>query len=547
VEGVAASNGDGDVLLSATFTKRNAACAFECICTDSAPLTVVSLKEGSLTWEVADNTGNPALGNCDNNGGKKIFPDLIDPTDGANAAQRRTVDLVATIKPLVEGAMVYFKVWDVDDPFDQRFLCPGPTPDGRPCTPGVALVDGNTSGPDNRPTGEAPVVLPSKMTNKHGKARVPFTVSMQPGNNYRAGASVISHAFPPPPDDQAKADAVNSAHNNDGAWAGYSVPLTWSPMLTVWRKLHVEIDSMDAVPQTLEERQPDWDRVRINSVTRNSTTTTFRVQSLTQETGQLASNETDHYEGGSLSVPGLPQPLFVLSTHDVFVNGSFVADITTQGTLTEDQQSAVLQQVAEVRDDDAMGGQLVYFYPLNQDQFIKTAYMAAYIDIVQLELQYNPNKIVPFDINLSDTDLQTGVGYDNAQDVWSSQNYWASLLVAAYQPGTSTDGDPDHYSSPANSNPADRTVHDGDYDFGVTVEDSDNVSLIFVEVMRDLAQVLQKDYPHLIAHEIGHSAGPNTSAEDDHNEFGIMSDDAPTNVDAFRGETLVRFRSHATW
>ena len=239
VEGVAASDGDGDVVLSAKFVKRDAACVFECICTDTAPLTVVSLREGSLTWERNDDfPGNPDLGNCDNNGGKKIFPDLIDQTDGANAAKRRTVDLVATIKPKVKGATVYFKVWDVDDPFDQL----------NPSMPVLGLIDSTpTSGPDNRPPpGEQPwtaTAVTGANGQPSGKARVTFTVSMQPGNNYRAGGSVNSDA--PSQADQPKADAADDEFvGKPGDFAEYKVPLTWSPMLTVWRKLHVETDTM---------------------------------------------------------------------------------------------------------------------------------------------------------------------------------------------------------------------------------------------------------------------------------------------------------------
>ena len=47
--------------MSAKFVNRDAACKFECICTDSAPLTVVSLKEGSLTWERKGKRGRESL------------------------------------------------------------------------------------------------------------------------------------------------------------------------------------------------------------------------------------------------------------------------------------------------------------------------------------------------------------------------------------------------------------------------------------------------------------------------------------------------------
>ena len=60
------------------------------------------------------------------------------------------------------------------------------------------------------------------------------------------GGSVNSDA--PGQVDQTKADAADDAFTGKpGDFQGFKVPLTWSPMLTVWRKLHVEIDSMGSV------------------------------------------------------------------------------------------------------------------------------------------------------------------------------------------------------------------------------------------------------------------------------------------------------------
>ena len=64
---------------------------------------------------------------------------------------------------------------------------------------------------------------------------------MGPGNNYRAAATVIDDVFDPPPPDQpqlTQQDADDLSTNGD--FAQYQVPVVWSKMLTVWRKLHVE-------------------------------------------------------------------------------------------------------------------------------------------------------------------------------------------------------------------------------------------------------------------------------------------------------------------
>ena len=85
----------------------------------------------------------------------------------------------------------------------------------------------------------APLPKPAASTDS---ARWTFTVSMQPGNNYRAGASCLQDAINQA--NQTIADALNA---QGGQCAGYTVPLEWSRMLTVWRKLWVEADSMAAV------------------------------------------------------------------------------------------------------------------------------------------------------------------------------------------------------------------------------------------------------------------------------------------------------------
>ena len=108
--------------------------------------------------------------------------------------------------------------------------------------PDVGIIDGDADGPDNRPSGETPWT-DSAGTDEDGKATVTFTVSMQPGNNYRAGASVLQDAIEQ--SHQTTADALG--HTFAG---GYSVPVVWSPMLTVWRKLHVEVDSMSMVDES---------------------------------------------------------------------------------------------------------------------------------------------------------------------------------------------------------------------------------------------------------------------------------------------------------
>lgn len=92
-------------------------------CTDTATIQVAGVV--ALEWIEYAPESTP-LDGCPNNGGKRVFPDkryVIDPSSNI----RNLVTLKATVSPIVEGCNVHFRVFDVDDPFDQNKV---------PCVPG---------------------------------------------------------------------------------------------------------------------------------------------------------------------------------------------------------------------------------------------------------------------------------------------------------------------------------------------------------------------------------------------------------------------------
>ena len=145
-------------------------------------------RKGHITDFSLVGFGNPALGgNCPNNGGKQIFLGKIDPND-LTPNDRKQVDLVATVNPPIGGVDVYFKVWDVDDPFDQIH-----GPSGADDVPNVDLIDNNQAGPDNRPTPETPQTF-TAVTNESGEASVIITVSREEKarrNSVRKNSSIL--------------------------------------------------------------------------------------------------------------------------------------------------------------------------------------------------------------------------------------------------------------------------------------------------------------------------------------------------------------------
>lgn len=123
--------------------------------------------------------------------------------------------------------------------------------------------------------------------------------------------------------------------------------------------------------------------------------------------------------------------------------------------LTAAEKDALTDAEVIVKDDDPDTGLLPKFYTV--DSFMKRAYQDAYIDIVNLDAAYNPNRFVPFDLYLTAVDLDTGAGWNNGKDRESSDAFWVSLVVASYQHGDLV------LNSGPNDNDPDPQVHNSTY------------------------------------------------------------------------------------
>jgi len=186
------------------------------------------LRNATLTvaWQTSYDgqlDGNPNPG-----GGLRMFPDAAEP--GGNP--RQVVRVKATVGDLApgekrDGHMVYFKSFDVDDPSANT----GPIDD-----------EGQTQ--DNRGTPPEGNLNPGfAVTNAQGEATVDFTVTMKPGDNFRVAADLNNDTW---------LNGLKVKQNDPQALIYESDEVTPVPpgkrtdLLTVWRKLHVEVDSMAA-------------------------------------------------------------------------------------------------------------------------------------------------------------------------------------------------------------------------------------------------------------------------------------------------------------
>jgi hypothetical protein len=533
---------------------------------------VVVLALDSLTWEKAD-PGNADLeANAPINGGVRIFPDKLSPGDSTPTI-RQQVKLVATVAPPVAGVTVYFKVFDVDDPFDQL----------NPDMPNVSLIDPTpTSGPDNRPSGEAPWTPPSApTTDSEGKARVTFTVSMQPGNNYRAGASLIQAALTQNTtyggqtvNPQQHADALNVL---GGSWSGYSTPLTWSQMLTVWRKLTLEVDSMDRESETAAGRFPvyfEQDRCAVASVTANSPGagfTTVQCGPDPVDPNRVAFPGTNFFEGGAFwCVDGGQQWLIVRSA---------VGPQSYTLTLWGNPGTGIIGQQCKIRDDDPYfgsgnPGQLPVTTVL--DDNIRNAYRDAYIEAVEADSSLNLVNLVPWESHLTGLQLEseylTFTGTSSQWDLTSYDQFWARHVVMCYQPGRNDAGDGD---SDENCGISQNCLQSAapypvlglpvlpnlpqvyGYTWRVDTGYQTALSTVYVETIRDqwtdATSLLRWQ---VVAHEIGHKivnpSGQVSSGE--HTEGGLMTGEPEAgqlqNIPAlhnFTVTTLKRFRETKRW
>ena len=159
---------------------------------------------------------------------QRIFPDRTSPTDTIN---RKTVRVKAVVgKPNVT---VYFKNFDVDDP-----------------TADTTVDDTGANGNDNRegrvigqtypPSAAGVLSATSAVTGANGEAFVYFTVTKQPGDNFRVAAST----------DQAYLNGIAISGTDLKDSTNNPLPTgraKRTELLTVWRKLHMEMDSMGVV------------------------------------------------------------------------------------------------------------------------------------------------------------------------------------------------------------------------------------------------------------------------------------------------------------
>jgi len=499
------------------------------------PIVVVQVT--SLTWEKRDGT-NLDLDNCPNNGGLRTFPDKLTPDDPWPQF-RRQVKLVAQIAPPIPGITLHFRVWDVDDPFDQLH---GPHhPPEMVEIPGVEVIDSDRVGNDNRGGADPAEGTYTANTDADGRATVVVTVSMQPGNNYRAGASCLADALDQV--DQADADALSvDGDENDvfavyGWFSGYQVPVVWSRMLTVWRKLHVETDSMARPAFTQNTFVMPWNEPRQGVV---ATQVAFDVDDPAGGFQTVDEQFTSGYV--ELRDPaGVPVITARVVTYDDDWWGDDTGVINLPDCGGGVSGLACLQGVqggeSTFSDDDLSeeGTFTAKVWGCNNSFADPGAMALATPDLSALAERYQYAYILPVhETSVSGTGgLATflqNISFGSGLELWdqalpvrnlpvSAPNYWTAMVLAAWQAEVAEDMDPDAESA----SPPGITMGISSHDAGETTADIGYAYTGMCAVFRAVVGEINDRERFTIAHEIGHTFGlPHNPVQPGDPPMGMM-------------------------
>ncbi len=467
--------------------------------------------------------------------GKRIFPDKDSPNGQPN---NKVLVIAKTTFPI--GTMINFKSFDIDDPSTDD-----------------PIIDPNGKmGMDNRGTMANGGIPQEGMLDKvavpvtacsDGRtdncAEVEFTTTMFAGDNFKVVASVdddyltslilagdgLTITEPNAPLDNTKANA--------------------SPELTVWRRLHIELDFMGKVNGNQQS-------AKIQNITRTPNSAVVVVDKVL---------DLNQYENGSLIID---KRQFSIMTN----SGKAGNEIQIRGLLPTDIK--VGQQVLLVDDDDFNSndraprgdeGETITAIPglldlmKESDSPLDNVYANAFIIPIfdgggSLS---NNTPDVKFQVNVNDTDedvakqinqgIQTSVlelnGKGQLTDVHFSgtDDYWIAYVQIAYQGDKTKDDDPDKEK--------------GVEGVSITFELSDNpilkpsdhvpfggfASLIFIEVSRENKDFTEvKGLSTVIPHEIGHQFG----LQGDTSTADIMGNDASTRKFLPNHLSIIRARMH---
>lgn len=492
---------------------------------------IPALQNSSMFEEASEATGSfaiPTPGTDVIDGGEfRMFPEkfsVLGPTENVTGIK-------VVIKPPRQDQTVWIRSVDVDDPSsDDPFLD----------------FDGEGS-PDSDNRGEVGATKAGRawfivsqqsdskdrvsgMANSQGIAEFSFQVTKRPGDNFRVIAALskralVSNVHIGKHDPQAK---VYSPANFEAPPPFPPVitivfPLKdsidpvasqrkQSPLLTIWRRVHVERDTMVAPAGTENAR----------TGTTQSVLFPFQPGNVARVFLGISLEASDMYEDGLLILPAAsysvlnlaagnppaPLPTGFVSSAAGAQNDFVMVTVPVGAALPASGASFALQ-------DDDVDSVLPQFPDFS---LMKQLYKPAYIlPLADGGSSLTHDNIVPFVRNFDwAADLQQSLQFalNIAQsDADRQEDFWIAYALSAFQPGAQMDFDPDHTGPIAQGG----EVADGSKGISITpgAAVADQVSFLFLETIRDrgtndlgysLAQI-QMLMGVVTGHEIAHQFG----------------------------------------
>jgi hypothetical protein len=217
-------------------------------------LTTAAVDDVFFTSDESPLSTNPNVG-----GGSRVYPGRATPD--APEVQNKVAVYASTTAPDLE---VWFKVFDVDDP----------SSDSRPIDPKGSAGDDNFG----CCASVSPISVQSNISNG---ATTTLTVTMQPGDNFKVAASC----------DLRRLNDL-TVQGTDLVTADGQPPehVQITDLLTVWRKLHIEVDSMGSFSQS--------DNILIGNIAQVIPDSNKVAQGQTLELNGIFGLEKNRYKGG---------------------------------------------------------------------------------------------------------------------------------------------------------------------------------------------------------------------------------------------------------
>ena len=467
------------------------------------------------------------------------------------------------------GSTVYLKIFDVDDPvpidFDTRGS-PNPIIDTNGEAGGdnfgsEALRTGRFKFPEQQGVSNRQIQFDSSGNQTSASCEISaslgtmidvlFETTAQPGDNFRAVLSLSAGELATVQTENPLADGyLNSGYEGIRKLVPYT-NLFSSEMLTIWRQLSVEIDSMPTPPALLSA--PDNIPFQAGFAVWQGSGNPDKVRCPMN----LLSYESDFYVNGVLELQNGDKFKIIGSESN---HWNTTTMLKLDRALTPLEGSLISSSAGTLKDDDGIRwpvndlGPMLPRFDLISDpstqNLIVARFIPAYI-LVKPIVWLNTNPTVQWEqYHGPESDNNKFVA---SRDINGSQNFWCAHLSAGYQttsPGKSIfeDAEDSLLGATWAANKACVVFPENIREYGFIESYLHSPDpWIFAKGVKELRIGLAG----VAAHELGHLPGQhsgNTNPEADHNEGGLQGDGVfNIRIETFRAKSIRRFRRVDDW